>query len=59
MTVAELIKQLKKLPKNATVQLYTYDDYQDDPVMYMDLMNVRVGKNDDPKNDQTVVRLSY
>jgi len=42
MTVAELIAKLEKLPQNLVVEVYSYDDYQDDPVAWLSLETVEL-----------------
>lgn len=41
MTVAELIEKLRALPQDLPVEYYSYDDYQDYPVMYMAVEEVQ------------------
>jgi hypothetical protein len=50
MTVQELIEKLQMLPQDLTVQQYTYDDYQDEPVAFYDVEEVKL--SDDGKNVQ-------
>jgi hypothetical protein len=47
MTVQELIAKLKEMPQDYVVEYYTYDDYQDDPVLFVPLNDIEVGKTEE------------
>lgn len=47
MTVQELIAKLQKMPQGHVVEYYTYDDYQDDPVLFVSLNDVREGQTEE------------
>lgn len=46
LTVAELIAQLQELPQELPVHFYSYDDYQDFPVMWMPVTEIEMGRDD-------------
>jgi len=47
MTVQELIEKLQELPKDLPVTYYTYDDYQDEPVIWWEVKDVKIAPDSD------------
>lgn len=47
MTVQELIAKLQKMPQDHVVEYYTYDDYQDDPILFVPVKDIEIGKTEE------------